>query len=92
MQRISPGPVGDQSGRCGVACSQGVRDGLSVDGVAPAPKYIPVAPNGPGPIVLWISMPYLHFSASNNKSKQPEKGNVLIYIYMLLYFIPNITK
>lgn len=45
------GPDGDHSAWCGVADNHGVRDGLSVDGVA-APKYMPAAPNGPGPIVL----------------------------------------
>lgn len=43
------GPIGDASGCDGVCCNHGVRPGLNVDGVAPAPKYMPVPPNGPGP-------------------------------------------
>jgi len=46
------------------------------------PKNIPAVPIIPAPTAIGISMPDLHFSASNNKSKHPKyvhKIIVLVY-------------
>lgn len=67
-----PGLFGDHATCCGVPdINHGVLDGLNVDGVEPAPKNIPVPLIKSGPIVLCISIPNLHFSASSKRSKQP---------------------
>lgn len=75
-----PGLFGDHATCCGVPdINQGVLDGLNVDGVEPAPKNIPVPLIKSGPIVLCISMPYLHFSASSKRSKQPVNFKLIFY-------------
>lgn len=64
-------PRGENSpGYPGVFIAHGVRDGLKL-GVLACPKSIPGPLIIPGPKTFAISMPCLHFSASNSKSKQP---------------------
>lgn len=66
--------LGDQAPYAGVApVFQGVMAGdMPLIGLGAEPKNMPVGPATliPG-MLVGISMPYLHFSASNSRSKQP---------------------
>ena len=56
---------------------------IPAEGEAAAPKNIPPPPIIPTPTFIGISIPYLHFSLSNNKSKAavPILGNCPIMIF-----------
>ena len=59
-------------------------------GVEPAPKKMPVPTINDGPSVFGISMPCLHFSASNNKSKQPSNRKETYLSYHKLLFFSKV--
>jgi len=85
---VMPEPAcGDQTLRpwTGVAlCSHGVRWGL-VDGVAAFTNISPV--DMPIPRFIGISIPYLHFSASNRRSKHPATTNIASYDCTTIHLI-----